>query len=228
MHVKYLGKGIDDAMLSKRKAILPAYVTPEEFLHRQKKQKGVDRDHLSFVDAITAGSVSSPSRTDQIVTTEYVPSPLQACFDEEVHRKTIMERFVDRDTSNNFRGAINTLRGMRDYEGIAVAHGGTTQWIYPCSSTKDDCIGYAFLPRRSRTSTALCKTCQSEFRRVRKLQWKKNQTAKSSTRQQPINSMSESEAKQALTNQQYLPIASEPSWHAGNRRLSLLCRKRRY
>jgi hypothetical protein len=116
MHVKYLGKGKCDALMSKRKAILPAYVTPLEFL-RHKKQKGVDHDHLSFVDAITAGSVSSPSRTDQIVTTEHKPSPLHQCFDEEVHRNIIKARFVDRDTSNNFRGAISMLRNMRDYQG---------------------------------------------------------------------------------------------------------------
>jgi hypothetical protein len=59
MHVKYLGKGIGDGMLSKRKAILPAYVTPLEFFHSQKKQKGVDHDHLSFVDAITSSNKPS-------------------------------------------------------------------------------------------------------------------------------------------------------------------------
>ena len=186
-HAKHLAKGKEDAVSLKRKAVLPlSYVMPAS-LKRQKPAY----DHLGFVDAIAASSISSPLQSGSQGTPFL--SPLKTYPGVDECRNTIKDRYLDRDTSTNFRGAITVLRNIhRNYRGILVSDANNPpniHWIYPCSSCKSDCIGYALLSRRSRLPHSHCLECRAESRKEKINTWKRGKKTTAFSRQQAINSI---------------------------------------
>jgi hypothetical protein len=199
-HAKHLAKGKEDGLSLKRVATLPLlYVTPTPSLKKQKTAAVYDQAGL--MDAIVASSsIASPLRSG-LPGTAFV-SPLKTYPGVEECRNTIKDRYRDRDTSTNFRGAITVLRNIhQDYKGILVSDDNNPpklHWLYPCSSCKSDCIGFALLSRRSRLPQSHCSECRAESRKEKINRWKRSKKKTLFTRQQSINSMNENEAKRAL------------------------------
>ena len=197
-HANHLAKGREDALSLKRKARLPLlYVTPTPSASKRPKTA---YDQSGFVDAIASSSVSSPLRSG--VPGIQLLSPLKSYPGVEECRNTIKDRYRDRDTSTNFRGAITVLRNIhRNYKGILVSDDNNPlnlHWLYPCSSCKSDCIGFALLSRQSRLPQSRCLDCRAESRKEKINEWKRKKKSTLFSRQQAINSMNEVKAKRAL------------------------------
>jgi hypothetical protein len=181
-----------------------------------------------LVDSTTTGS------SEEAPPSPFIGWSLAEC------REHIVRRF-NKQEGTNFVWAINILRRMhKNFEGIPINSSSnttttttttiedndvasdpdtSTQWLYPCQSSNDDCDHFFLLQRKAKAGVRqqLCSMCLLQWRQVARKEGKRQQRSSSFSstsfnRRSPFTAMNVDELQDTIKDQSLQLLKANMWW----------------